>query len=418
MSGAVLTLPDLGEGLTEAEIVEWRVAVGDRVVVDQVVVVVETAKAAVEVPVPFDGSVVALHAQPGEVIAVGRPLLSVGAAEPAADDEISGKVLVGYGTSRPTGTRRRRVAAGPSRAAPQVAPPAPAAERAGPLVAPPAPKVVSPLVRRHAAEHDIDVATLVPSGRGGVVLRRDIDAAIEDRSAGPAPTVELETRIPLQGMRGATAAKMVTSRTEIPEVTTWVDADATELVAVRDALRTAGRQVSTLALLGRICVAGLARYPDLNASVDTVRRQIVQRKDVHLGVAVQTPRGLVVPVIHDAEALSATELADAMARLTAKARDGKLAPADVRGGTITLNNYGVFGVDGSTPIINHPEAALVGVGRIAAKPWVHDGAVAVRKVVQLSLTFDHRVCDGAVAGGYLRWVADAVEQPVLLLADL
>jgi 2-oxoisovalerate dehydrogenase E2 component (dihydrolipoyl transacylase) len=433
--GGVFALPDLGEGLTEAEIVEWRVAIGDTVDVDQVVVVVETAKAAVEVPVPFAGVVAAIHAQAGDVVLVDEPLISVDLTESTPDEGgassavgTSGNVLVGYGTSQRAASRRRRAWSVPEVVQLDV--------DGAPVVAP-ATRVISPLVRRQAAIHGIDVATVVPSGRGGVVVRRDVEAAIAGRvapptaSAGPAwpagaaaapagtagdgPACE---RIALRGTRRAVADKMSRSRSEIPEVTTWVDADATGLLVARDALRAAGHSVSVIALVGRICVAGLRRFGELNASVDVSRAEIVRHRDIHLGFATQTAQGLVVPVVHDAQDLSTTQLAAELTRLTGLARAGRLARRDLTGGTFTLNNYGVFGVDGATPIINHPEAALVGIGRIAEKPWVHEGVVAVRKVVQLSLTFDHRVGDGATAGGYLRFVADCVQDPIVLLADL
>ena len=181
---------------------------------------------------------------------------------------------------------------------------------------------------------------------------------------------------------------------------------------------TGGPKISVLALLARICTAALARFPDLNATVDMERREVVRLGEVRLGFAAQTDRGLVVPVVRDAHRLSVEELAAEISRLTEAARAGTLSPADLTGGTFTLNNYGVFGVDGSTPIINHPEAAMLGVGRIAPKPWVHHGELAVRHVVQLSFTFDHRVCDGGTAGGFLRYVADCVEQPSVLLRGL
>lgn len=223
-------------------------------------------------------------------------------------------------------------------------------------------------------------------------------------------------------MRRAIADKLSRSRREIPDATTWVDVDATGLMEARDALRAAApdRPVGLLALLGRIVVAGLIRFPELNASVETDGDDlvIVRHRQVNLGFAAQTDRGLVVPVVKDAHLLSTTQLAAELTRLTTLARDGKLGPEHLTGGTFTLNNYGVFGVDGSTPIINHPEAALLGVGRIVDKPWAIDGRLAVRKVTQLSLTFDHRVCDGGTAGGFLRYVADCVERPLGLLADL
>ncbi|CAM5481236.1 dihydrolipoamide acetyltransferase component of pyruvate dehydrogenase complex [Streptomyces abikoensis] len=198
-----------------------------------------------------------------------------------------------------------------------------------------------------------------------------------------------------------------------------MDADATELLAARKAMNAAGgAKISLLALLARICTAALARYPDLNSTVDTEAREIVRLPGIHLGFAAQTERGLVVPVVRDAHLRNAAGLSAEMARLTEAARTGTLSPAELTGGTFTLNNYGVFGVDGSTPIINHPEASMLGVGRIAPKPWVHEGQLAVRHVVQLSFTFDHRVCDGGTAGGFLRYVADCVEQPAVLLRSL
>jgi pyruvate dehydrogenase E2 component (dihydrolipoamide acetyltransferase) len=236
----------------------------------------------------------------------------------------------------------------------------------------------------------------------------------------PVPEAPEGVRVPLTGLRGVVAERLSRSRREIPEATTWVDVDATGLLAARDALRRThpDARIGLLALLARICVAGLRRFPELNATVDTARGEIVQLRDVHLGLAAQTPRGLVVPVVRDAGSRTTAELAGEVARLTERARAGALSPAELTGGTFTLNNYGVFGVDGSTPIINHPEAAILGVGRIIDRPWVVDGAVVPRRITQLSLAFDHRVCDGGVAGGFLRYVADRVEEPLGLLAEL
>ncbi|MDX3109980.1 dihydrolipoamide acetyltransferase family protein, partial [Nonomuraea angiospora] len=227
-------------------------------------------------------------------------------------------------------------------------------------------------------------------------------------------------RIPLRGLRRAVADKLSRSRTEIPDATTWVDVDATGLLEVKDALRRDRPDlgIGLLALLARVCVAALRRFPELNSSVDTARAEIIRHGHVNLGFAAQTDRGLVVPVVRDAHLMSTAQLAAELTRLTALAREGTLPPAALTGGTFTLNNYGVFGVDGSTPIINHPEAALLGVGRIIDRPWVRDGAVVPRKVTQLSFTFDHRVCDGGAAGGFLRFVADCVENPAILLAHV
>ncbi|MBQ1062854.1 MULTISPECIES: dihydrolipoamide acetyltransferase family protein [Micromonospora] len=433
-------LPDLGEGLSEAEIVEWRVAVGDVVTVDQSVVEVETAKAVVDVPCPYAGRVVALHGAAGEVRPVGQPLITIAPLDDAPDPHAtyreeeragSGNVLIGYGTGHGGSGRRRRrprLALAPEAAPASVDP----ARTGGPAAAP---LVISPIVRRLAKEHGIDLASLRGTGPGGVIRRADLDAAVAAAApaarlaavpdapaahVGLAPAGDGDTVIPLTGIRKVIADKLSRSRREIPEVTIWVDVDATGLLETRAAINAATPEapVSILALLARICLSGLRKFPQLNAHVDTEGQRIIQSAGVHLGIAAQTDRGLVVPVLRDAQRLTTRELAAALAETTAAARAGTLPPARLTGGTFTLNNYGVFGVDGSTPIINHPEAALLGVGRIVDKPWVVDGQLAVRKVTQISLTFDHRVCDGGVAGGFLRHVADCVEQPALLVANV
>ncbi|MFI5884672.1 dihydrolipoamide acetyltransferase family protein [Streptomyces sp. NPDC051554] len=444
-------LPDLGEGLTEAEIVRWLVEVGDVVAIDQPVVEVETAKAMVEVPCPYGGVVTARFGEEGTELPVGSPLLTVAVGAPASDagseteTEGSGNVLVGYGTGAPP-ARRRRVRRMAADVVTSVADaPAPAAGTGrrddGPV------PVISPLVRRLARENGLELRELTGSGRDGLILRADVEQALRAAAAqeataqeatllppatlpdpkamlpgskaAPATSTDGVTRTPLRGIRGAVADKLSRSRREIPDATCWVDADATELMRARAAMNAAGGpKISVLALLARICTAALARFPELNSSVDMEAREIVRFDRVHLGFAAQTERGLVVPVVRDAHTRDAEALSGEFARLTEAARTGTLTPGDLTGGTFTLNNYGVFGVDGSTPIINHPEAAMLGVGRIVPKPWVHEGELAVRQVVQLSLTFDHRVCDGGTAGGFLRYVADCVEQPAVLLRTL
>ncbi|MFL4905671.1 dihydrolipoamide acetyltransferase family protein [Streptomyces sp. MMS24-I2-30] len=466
-------LPDLGEGLTEAEVVRWLVEVGDVVVVDQPVVEVETAKAMVEVPCPYGGVVTARFGEEGAELSVGAPLLMVAVGPDAADapggePEGSGNVLVGYGTGAPPARRRRVRSALGGTAAPGAAAPTTAAGTGAVATAPargavrpaegPVP-VISPLVRRLARDNGVDLRRLTGSGPDGLILRADVEQALRAAATGGAPTAGVTTdlptaapaaaaapasaapdalapvapgatgpapataaaatRIPLKGMRGAVADKLSRSRREIPDATCWVDADATELLGARAAMNAAGGpKISLLALLARVCTAALARFPELNSTVDAEAREIVRLDRVHLGFAAQTERGLVVPVVRDAHARDAEGLTAEFARLTEAARSGTLTPGELTGGTFTLNNYGVFGVDGSTPIINHPEAAMLGVGRIAAKPWVHEGELAVRQVVQLSFTFDHRVCDGGTAGGFLRYVADCVEQPAVLLRTL
>ena len=399
-------LPDLGEGLTEAEIVTWHVQTGDTVTVDQPIVEVETAKAVVEVPVPFAGRVTALHGQPGDVVAVGEPLLSVDTAE-------SGNVLVGYGTS--TGHRRRHRATRSS--GDSSVPP-----RNGRL------PVASPLIRQLARSAGLDLATIRGSGRGGLITRQDVDAAINARQAGPgavpqpAPGVPEPAdgviRIPIQGLRKSVADKLSRSRREIPEATVWVDVDATEMLRLRAALNAdeSAPKISLLALLSRFTILALRRHPELNARIEG--DEIVMGPSVHLGFAAQTDRGLLVPVVRDAQAHTLEQLAAAVAERTRRARDGTLGPAELTGGTFTVNNYGVFGVDGSAAIINHPEAAILGIGRIIQRPWVVDGQVVPRQMTELTLAFDHRVCDGGTAGGFLRFIADCVESPAKALRHL
>jgi len=432
-------LPDLGEGLDEAEVIAWRVQTGDHVTVDQVIAEVETAKAVVELPVPYAGVVTALHAEPGSTVSVGQPLITVTADDPAAGfrepgvvvpgqaaaadgvaggGEASGSVLVGYGTTATAARRRRGRRRAAGGAPPASAPPARVA-------------VISPLVRKQARDAGLDLAGLTGTGPAGVVSRQDVRRAIAERAERQQPAVpaapdagiealadSTERRIPLRGARRATAEHVTRSRREIPEATVWVDVDATALVEARRELNTrdSARPVSLLALLARFAVLGLRRYPELNARVE--RDEIVVPGHVHLGFAAQTEHGLIVPVVHDAHLLSTRDLSDRLAERTAAARERRLSPADLAGGTFTVNNYGVFGVDGSAAIINHPEVAILGMGRVIDRPWAVDGQLAVRKVAELTLAFDHRACDGGTAGGFLRYVADCVESPVAAMGDM
>ncbi len=434
-------LPDLGEGLEEAEILGWHVQVGDHVAVDQEIVEVETAKAAVAVPVPYAGIVAEIHAAPGAVVAVGHPLITITADEPAtgfrepgtstppsapdavagtagiAAGEASGNVLIGYGTT--TAPRRgRRSARRSSRRAPATAAAAvPAPGRRGPV------PVISPLVRKIASDAGLDLAGVTGTGPAGLVRREDVRRALAQRpaaepaAAAASPADPGEKRIPLRGLRRAAAEKMTRSRREIPEATVWVDVDATSLLEARRALNAgSGQPVSLLALLARFALLGLRRYPELNARIG--QDEIIVPGHVHLGFAAQTDKGLVVPVVHDAHRLTTRELSAALSARTAAARGGTLTPAELTGGTFTVNNYGVFGVDGSAAIINHPEVAILGMGRIIDRPWIVDGQVEARKVCELTIAFDHRACDGGTAGGFLRYVADCIESPVCAIGDL
>lgn len=513
----VFLLPDLGEGLTEAELVSWHVAVGDTISVDQPIAEVETAKSTVEVPSPYAGIVAELHGQPGETLDVGKPLISVtplvtgiatddAAPAPSPDDNAassvssgsdrpdatpgaassastvaeaaaetyreeekagSGNVLIGYGTPGGHGVARRtRARKASSAGSVSTLPLEGGAADGGPaedadvdlsLLRTRVPgrlgAVISPLVRRMAREHGVDLGGIPGSGEGGLIMRRDVEAAIstpavEERPAAaprpiaePAPVAEpaeprssevqgvdartglaIAARIPVKGVRKVVATNMARSRSEIPEATVWVDVDATGLTELREGLKAGSDQVpGLLAFIARFVTAGLKKYPELNTRIETAEdgsQEIVSFDGVNLGIAAQTDRGLVVPSVRAAEKLTARELDAEIRRLTDVARQGKATPTELGSGTFTLNNYGVFGVDGSAAIINHPEVAILGVGRIIDKPWVVNGELAVRKVTELTLTFDHRVCDGGTAAGFLRFVAEAIENPTALLADL
>lgn len=438
MTAQVFNLPDLGEGLTDAVIVEWKVAPGDTVAIDQVVVEVETAKASVEVPCPFEGVVGELHGAEGDEMTVGKPLITItGAAvtdssgqAPAAHEQYreeeragSGNVLIGYGTGHgPTGRRRRAAQPRtPESSATPAIPAKTAAPRQNPTTGD-AVKVLSPIVRKLARDGGLELESVDASGGHGVITRADVERALAGPAVSPttSSTIVGVTRIPLTGIRKTIADKLSRSRAEIPEATVWVDVDATALLQARRDLDASidGVKVSLLALLAKLTIVALQKYPELNSTVDTAAGEILRYEDIHLGIAAQTARGLMVPVVSQANRIDLRELAQRLAETTEMARTGSIPPARLSGGTFTLNNYGVFGVDGSAAIINHPEAAILGIGRIIDRPWVVDGQVTVRKIAQLSLAFDHRVCDGRVAGGFLRTIADYVENPVIALGGI
>ncbi|RAX47244.1 2-oxo acid dehydrogenase subunit E2 [Arthrobacter sp. AQ5-06] len=491
----VFLLPDLGEGLTEAELVNWLVSVGDEIRVDQPIAEVETAKSMVEVPSPYAGTVTVLHGEPGQTLDVGKPLISVlpigastpvvepveteasvvepaetGAADTYREEEKagSGNVLIGYGTPGGSGAARRTraprtvVSASSTNDHRVVEPDAQKAADDLLLLRTRVPgklgAVISPLVRRMAREHGVDLGEIHGSGDSGLIMRKDVEAVIlptrpltsQARSGNPAVVAPgsttatrepvssgatagegtdartglgISSRTPVKGVRKAVAANMSRSRAEIPEATVWVDVDATALVELRAGLKKSDphHTPGLLAFIARFVTAGLKRFPDLNARIETAAdgsQEIVGFAGINLGFAAQTDRGLMVPSIRNADKLSARELDAEIRRLTAVVREGKATPEQLGSGTFTLNNYGVFGVDGSAAIINHPEVAILGVGRIMDKPWVVDGELAVRKVTELTLTFDHRVCDGGTAAGFLRLVADAIENPGSALADI
>jgi len=418
-------LPDLGEGLTEGEVVRWLVAEGDRVVLNQPIVEVETAKAVVEIPSPYAGTVVKLHASEGDSLDVGAPLISVdtaggpaaAAAEPEPDpDQALQATLVGPGERQQT--RRRRVG-GPARSTngPAPAAPAPAVQR---------PKATPP-VRRYAKDRGVDLAALVGTGKDGRITREDVDGALagDQVAAAPAalarpPRERTSERIPVRGTRRQTAAAMTASAFSIPHVTEFLTVDATRLMELRDRLRAlpaaADLKLTPLAIVAKALCVAVRSYPLMNSSWDDDAGEIEVKGWVNLGIATDTPTGLLVPNIKDADTLGVLDLAGELTRLTGLARERKAAPADLTGGTITITNVGGFGVETGTPIINRPECAIVATGLIAPRPWVVDGQLAVRQLMTTSVSFDHRIVDGAYAAQFLAHLRDLLEDPALLSA--
>lgn len=429
----VFRLPDAGEGLTEADIVTWRVKVGDVVAVNDILVEIETAKALVELPSPFAGTVTELLAAEGQTVAVGTPIIAVDAggarpAEPfppargsAAMDLVPDPppertpVLVGYGPRSGGHATRRRLAVAPEPVAVEPV----AAEPVAPGRA-----LAKPPVRKLARDLGVDLQTVTASGARGVVTRDDVAraAAALDRP-GPEPAASRsredragrETRVPVKGVRKATAAAMVASAFTAPHVTEWVQVDVSRSVKLVERLRSdrafEGVKVSPLLLVAKALLLAVRRHPQVNASWDGASGEIVLKHYVNLGIAAATPRGLLVPNLKDADRLSLRELAEALSALTADARQGRTPPTDLADGTITVTNVGVFGVDGGTPILNPGESAILAVGAIRRLPWVHRGKVRPRWVTTLSLSFDHRVVDGDLGSSVLADVAAVLERP-------
>jgi len=424
MANRVFRLPDLGEGLTEAALVRWLVGVGDRVVVDEPIAEVETAKSIVELPSPFEGTVVALHGEEGQTLDVGSPFMEVAAGAdevdpaPAPAVELdayraeeragSGNVLIGYGTSESRGSGRSR------RRAPATIRGAQRPDHGGGPV-----PVRSPIVRSLARSRGIDLGSIRPSSPDGIIRRSDILNAAATTSAAESLTgreLRVVSREPLGMLRKTVAAKMTRSRAEIPEATVWVDVDATELHALRQSMGES--RPSFTALVAKYVLIALADFPVLAGRLSDDGSEIIQFDGVNLGFAADTPRGLMVPVLAHAEQHSIASLDAQIRRLAEAARSGSASPAELTGSTFTLNNYGSLGVDGSAAIINHPEVAILGLGRMMERAWVVDGVIVPRRIMQISLVFDHRVCDGGYAAGFLRSVVTAIENPLSLYARL
>jgi pyruvate dehydrogenase E2 component (dihydrolipoamide acetyltransferase) len=401
----VVLLPDVGEGLVEAEIIGWLVAVGDAVAIDQPLVEIDTAKAAVMLPSPRAGVIAELHAEVGDTVAVGAPLLSFAGADQRRSEGLKDP-LVGFGpgrdsdprASRPPGSRRRRP---PVAATHPAARPADSGRRA----------IAAPAVRELARSLGVDLRAVHGTGPDGLIVREDVLRANQTGASTPAG----RHAAPLHP---TAIAKLETSRREIPEVTVWRDVDASGLLAAREELGrlASGTQISLLGLIACICVRALREHPQLNSRFVPETASVVLHDAVHLGIAVQTDRSLVVPVVQDAHLLGVDDLCDRVHDLITRVPTGTLEPTDLSGGTFTLNNYGGLQVDGSTPIINHPQAAILGVGRIMARPWAIDDEVVIRPIVTLALAYDHRVSNGNDAADFLHVVSEGFEAPEWLVS--
>lgn len=445
-------MPDVGEGLTEAEILKWYVQPGDTVVDGQVVCEVETAKAAVELPIPYDGVVHALRFEEGTTVDVGASIITVDvapsdgpaaepaapaaapapAAEPVAEPKGRQPVLVGYGVSESSTKRRpRRGAAGVPE---QAAAAAIQAEMNGVASAPPVVETLSrplakPPVRKLAKDLGVDLATVTPTGPDGIITREDVHAASTPEAPAPAPVAAptvtapapagRETRIPVKGVRKATAAAMVGSAFTAPHVTEFVTVDVTRTMRLVDELKSdkdmAGLRVNPLLLVAKALLVAIKRHPEVNATWDEAAQEIVLKHYVNLGIAAATPRGLLVPNIKDAHDKTLPQLAESLGELVSTAREGKTTPAAMQGGTVTITNVGVFGVDTGTPILNPGESAILAVGAIKLQPWVHKGKVKPRQVTTLALSFDHRLVDGELGSKVLADIAAILEQPKRLI---
>jgi 2-oxoisovalerate dehydrogenase E2 component (dihydrolipoyl transacylase) len=479
-------LPDVGEGLTEAEIVRWHVKVGDLVKVNQIIVEIETAKAVVELPCPFEGVVAALMADEGETVDVGRPIISVddgtdtgpvsgsgsvSESESAlADDmvpvlpkEERQPVLVGYGVKMGTAKRRPRKPSSSDSAEPPARPPAassaqpqagpsarsyaepvtrpqvetgarpsaresergsaPAAVAVGTVASPGrGAALAKPPVRKLAKDLGVDLTALTGTGPQGSITRDDVHSAT---NSVPAPVAARavgagEERIPVKGVRKATAQAMVASAFTAPHVTEFLQVDVTETMDAVQRLRRlpdfAEIKVSPLLLVAKAVLVAARRYPMINAAWDEAAQEIVVKHYVNLGIAAATPRGLLVPNVKDAHALSLPDLARALGTLAETARAGRTQPAEMSAGTITITNVGVFGVDAGTPILNPGESAILAFGQVRDLPWVVDGQIVPRKVCTLALSFDHRVVDGELGSLFLRDVGAMLQDPLRMLA--
>ena len=423
-------LPDVGEGLTEAEIVTWKVKVGDQVSVNQTICEIETAKSLVELPCPFEGEVTELLAQEGETVEVGTPIISVRtmggpvldapaeevAAEADTGAEYKIPTLVGYGDAGEAKSRRNRaVSVAPVTTSIPVAMVRTAQAASDAILA-------KPPIRKLAKELGVDLASVTGTGMHGEITREDViggasQASVFKNLTTPKAPSEREERIPVKGVRKAIASAMVKSAFTAPHVSIFVDVDATRTMEYVKRLKAsvdfAGIKVTPLLIMAKAIIWAVRRNPMVNST--WTDEEIIVHNFVNLGIAAATPRGLIVPNIKDADSMSMIELAQAIEQLAATARDGKTTPDDMKDGTITITNIGVFGVDTGTPILNPGEVGIVALGSIRKKPWVVDDEIVVRQITTIGATFDHRVVDGDVASRFVQDVASVIEEPALLL---
>jgi 2-oxoisovalerate dehydrogenase E2 component (dihydrolipoyl transacylase) len=454
---AYFNLPDVGEGLTEAEIVSWKVNVGDRVAVNQVIVEIETAKSLVELPCPFEGIVTELLAKEGDTVEVGKPIIAatvadgaVGAVATSSIPVISPEVaaaasealadirsegseekqpnLVGYGVASAHGTSRRAKrqinpvpVVAPMTSAIPVIPGAPATGLIS-VVSPENSVIAKPPIRKLAKDLGVDLNNVVATGLAGEVTREDVlggaqQASVFRNLSTPEAPTEREERIPVKGVRKAIASAMVRSAFTAPHVSIFVDVDATRTMEYVKRLKAstdfAGVKVTPLLIMAKAMIWAVRRNPTVNST--WTDEEIIVHNFVNFGIAAATPRGLIVPNIKDADKMSMLELAKAIEQLAATAREGKTTPADMQDGTITITNIGVFGVDTGTPILNPGEVGIVALGSIRPKPWVVNNEIVIRQVTTIGATFDHRVVDGDVASRFVQDVASVIEEPALLL---
>jgi 2-oxoisovalerate dehydrogenase E2 component (dihydrolipoyl transacylase) len=418
MSAREFLLPDLGEGLEDAEVVAWKVKEGDRVELNQTLVEVNTAKALVEIPSPWEGVVDKLHAADGDVVKVGQPLVSIrvdDAAEPS-QEAVQAAQEVGPDAAEDAKPKRRAVLVGYGVA--EEDEPASRSEgglrRAGERRAGPVP--ASPPVRRLAKEMGVDLAAVTGTGPGGRVTREDVMAAATSGELAPqTQPAEGDERVAVRGVRRLVAQKMARSAREIPHVTTFLTVDATNLEAFRGELqKQTGSRLTALPIVVRGFIDVIKEFRALNASFDADTSEIILRRDVHIGIATDTERGLLVPVVRNADGFGIQELAGEMGRLVRAAREGTSGPEDLTGSTVTVSNVGSFGAEYGTPIINYPESSILAIGVIEPRALVVDGQVEARPAVTLSLSFDHRVLDGAEAGRAMRTLGDLLESPFRL----